>query len=122
MGTYGSGQPRRHTELQGGRAGGLLRSWDHRTSSPSFASASTSPLERKPIPEGIHVMNTLETIVLGLVVSWLVSLTFVLILIVRQIGLITVRFDLTPGPDIPLSDGPEVGTTIPEGLLERLAD
>lgn len=66
-------------------------------------------------------MNTLETVVVGLVVSWLLVLTLIVILIVRQIGLITLRFEFVSGTEIPLSDGPDIGTAIPQGVLEKLS-
>jgi hypothetical protein len=57
--------------------------------------------------------------------AWLGVLTLVVVLLVRQIGLLTVRLDLAGPSYEPEHDGPEVGSPIPEAVtsvLPRLRD
>lgn len=64
-------------------------------------------------------MSDVELIALGVTALWLVGLTFVVLLLVRQVGLITLRLDM-PGQTTQLpSNGPDAGTVLSAAVLER---
>jgi hypothetical protein len=62
-------------------------------------------------------MNTLETMALIVVGLWLGALTLVVILSVRQIGLLSVRLSRVNGTFSFADDGPEVGSRVPEEVI-----
>jgi hypothetical protein len=68
-------------------------------------------------------MSTMGTLALVLTSSWLAGVTLLLILVIRQIGLLTVRLDhirseSIVGPHLDVAnDGPEVGSGVPEEVL-----
>jgi hypothetical protein len=65
-------------------------------------------------------MSTLAIAALVLACIWLGVLTLVVVLLVRQIGLLTVRLSVA-GDTISLDDdGPEVGSSIPEAVASVL--
>ena len=67
-------------------------------------------------------MSALAIAALVLVCIWLGVLTLVVILLVRQIGLLTVRLSVA-GEATPLdNDGPEIGSIVPEDVAEVLPD
>jgi hypothetical protein len=67
-------------------------------------------------------MSALAVAALVLVCIWLGVLTLVVILLVRQIGLLTVRLSVA-GEATPLdNDGPEIGSSVPEDVAEVLPD
>lgn len=65
-------------------------------------------------------MNGLSIVVLGLVGLWLALLTFVLILVIRQIALLTVRLSVNGQAFSLANDGPEVGSNVSEEILSTL--
>jgi thiol-disulfide isomerase/thioredoxin len=64
-------------------------------------------------------VNNLEVAALALTGLWLGVLTIVVVLLVRQLGLVTLRLELG-GLSTPPSDGPDIGTSIPHEVSERL--
>jgi hypothetical protein len=67
-------------------------------------------------------MSALAIAALVLVCIWLGVLTLVVILLVRQIGLLTVRLSVA-GEATPLdNDGPEIGSSVPEDVAVVLPD
>jgi hypothetical protein len=67
-------------------------------------------------------MSALAIAALVLVCVWLGVLTLVVILLVRQIGLLTVRLSVA-GEATPLdNDGPEIGSSVPEDVAVVLPD
>ena len=67
-------------------------------------------------------MSALAIAALVLVCIWLGVLTLVVVLLVRQIGLLTVRLSVA-GEATPLDDdGPEVGSSVPEDVEAVLPD
>ena len=67
-------------------------------------------------------MSTLASAALVLICIWLGVLTLVVVLVVRQIGLLTVRLSVA-GEATPLDDdGPEVGSSLPEDVISVLPD
>ena len=67
-------------------------------------------------------MSALAIAALVLVCIWLGVLTLVVVLLVRQIGLLTVRLSVA-GEAIPLdNDGPEIGSSVPEDVAVVLPD
>lgn len=67
-------------------------------------------------------MSDLELVVLVLVATWLGVLTLVTLLVVRQIGLITLRLDLAHQPGSLPADGLDIGTEIPAPVAEDLPE
>lgn len=66
-------------------------------------------------------MTGLETALVVVVAVWLAVISFVLILVVRQIGLLTVRVSFA-APEVPVDEvGLPVGTEIPEHVLEGVS-
>jgi hypothetical protein len=67
-------------------------------------------------------MSTLAIAALVLVCIWLGVLTLVVVLLVRQIGLLTVRLSVV-GQGLSLdNDGPDVGSSIPDDVASALPD
>ena len=67
-------------------------------------------------------MSALAIAALVLVCIWLGVLTLVVVLLVRQIGLLTVRLSVA-GEATPLdNDGPEIGSSVPEEVAAVLPD
>ncbi len=67
-------------------------------------------------------MSGLEVTALVLVSAWLGILSLVVVLLVRQIGLITVRLSLVSEPFSLDDGGPEMGSRIPDGVLSVLPE
>jgi hypothetical protein len=65
-------------------------------------------------------MSALAIAALVLVCIWLGALTLVVVLLVRQIGLLTVRLSIAGEAASLDDDGPEVGTSIPETVASVL--
>ncbi len=65
-------------------------------------------------------MSGLALTALILVCAWLGVLTLVVVLLVRQIGLLTVRLSLAGEDILPDNDGPEVGGEIPDEVALAL--
>jgi hypothetical protein len=63
-------------------------------------------------------MSALAIVALVLVCAWLGVLTFVVVLLVRQIGLLTVRLSVATQAISLDDDGPEVGSALPEDVAE----
>lgn len=67
-------------------------------------------------------MSALAVAALVLVCIWLGALTLVVVLLVRQIGLLTVRLSIASEAMSLDDDGPEVGSGIPEVVASVLPD
>ncbi len=65
-------------------------------------------------------MSGLELALVVAAVVWLSLLTFVILLLVRQIGLITVRLDRERDDARPVSDGLEMGSEVPAQVAELI--
>jgi hypothetical protein len=64
-------------------------------------------------------MNGLETAALVLVALWLGSLTLLVVLVIRQVALLTERVD-RPGAIHVMEDGPALGSRAPDEVLASL--
>lgn len=67
-------------------------------------------------------MSALAIAALVLVCAWLGVLTFVVVLLVRQIGLLTVRLSMAAQAMSLDDDGPEIGSTLPEDVAEVMPE
>ena len=67
-------------------------------------------------------MSALAIAALVLVCAWLGVLTFVVMLLVRQVGLLTVRVSIATRATSLDEDGPEIGTTLPEDVAEVMPE
>ena len=67
-------------------------------------------------------MSALAIAALVLVCLWLGVLTLVVVLLVRQIGLLTVRLSVSGQVSSLDDDGPEVGSAVPEHVASVLLD
>jgi hypothetical protein len=67
-------------------------------------------------------MSALAIAALVLVCLWLGVLTLVVVLLVRQIGLLTVRLSVSSQGSSLDDDGPEVGSAVPEYVASVLLD
>ena len=67
-------------------------------------------------------MSALAVAALVLVCVWLGVLTLVAVLLVRQVGLLTLRLSVAGQALAVENDGPEVGTNIPEDVTSALPD
>ena len=67
-------------------------------------------------------MSALAVAALVLVCVWLGALTLVAVLLVRQVGLLTLRLSAAGQALAVENDGPEVGTNIPEDVTSALPD
>src|SRR5215213_1017214 len=67
-------------------------------------------------------MSALAIVALVLACVWLGVLTFVVVLLVRQVGLLTVRLSIATQAISLDDDGPEVGSALPEDVAEVMPD
>lgn len=67
-------------------------------------------------------MSGLAIAALALVGIWLGALTLVVVLLVRQVGLLTIRFSAAAQSLSPDNDGPEVGSDVPEDVTSALPE
>ena len=67
-------------------------------------------------------MSPLAIAALVLVCAWLGVLTFVVVLLVRQVGLLTVRVSIATRATSLDEDGPEIGTSLPEDVAEVMPE
>jgi hypothetical protein len=67
-------------------------------------------------------MSPLAIAALILVCAWLGVLTFVVVLLVRQVGLLTVRVSIATRATSLDEDGPEIGTSLPEDVAEVMPE
>jgi hypothetical protein len=67
-------------------------------------------------------MSALQIAALVLVCAWLGVLTFVVVLLVRQVGLLTVRLSMATQAISLDDDGPEIGSTLPEDVAEVMPE
>jgi hypothetical protein len=67
-------------------------------------------------------MSALAIAALVLVCAWLGVLTFVVVLLVRQIGLLTVRLSMATQAISLDDDGPEIGSSLPEDVAEVMPE
>ena len=67
-------------------------------------------------------MSALAIAALVLVCAWLGILTFVVMLLVRQVGLLTVRLSMAAQAMSLDDDGPEIGSRLPEDVAEVMPD
>jgi hypothetical protein len=67
-------------------------------------------------------MSALAIAALVLVCAWLGVLTFVVMLLVRQVGLLTVRVSIATRATSLDEDGPEIGTSLPEDVAEVMPE
>lgn len=67
-------------------------------------------------------MSALAIAALVLVCAWLGVLTFVVMLLVRQVGLLTVRVTMATQAMSLDDDGPEVGSSLPEDVAEVMPE
>ena len=67
-------------------------------------------------------MSALAIVALVLVCVWLGVLTFVVMLLVRQVGLLTVRLSMATQAMSLNDDGPEIGTNLPEDVDEVMPE
>jgi hypothetical protein len=65
-------------------------------------------------------MDALRTIALGLAGLWLGILTVVVVLVVRQIALLTARLSMTDGETFLANDGPLLDMAVPQEALAML--
>jgi hypothetical protein len=67
-------------------------------------------------------VSSLETVALVLVAAWLALISVLVLLLVRQVGLITVRLDRARSAGAPVADGLAVGEHLPPEVTDRLPD
>jgi hypothetical protein len=67
-------------------------------------------------------MSALAIAALVLVCAWLGILTFVVMLLVRQVGLLTVRISMATQAMSLDDDGPEIGSSLPEDVAEVMPE
>lgn len=67
-------------------------------------------------------MSGLELVALVAAGIWMAILSLVLVLVVRQLGVLTVRLDATSPVTARSDDGPEIGSTVPEEVVEALPE
>jgi hypothetical protein len=67
-------------------------------------------------------MSALAIAALVLVCAWLGVLTFVVMLLVRQVGLLTVRLTMATQAMSLNDDGPEIGSSLPEDVAEVMPE
>jgi hypothetical protein len=67
-------------------------------------------------------MSTLAIAALVLVCAWLGVLTFVVVLLVRQVGLLTVRVTTATQAMSLDDDGPDIGSSLPEDVAEVMPE
>jgi len=67
-------------------------------------------------------MSALAIVALVLACIWLGVLTFVVMLLVRQVGLLTVRLTMATQTMSLDDDGPEIGSSLPEDVAEMMPE
>lgn len=67
-------------------------------------------------------MSALAIAALVLVCAWLGILTLVVVLLVRQVGLLTVRLSMATQTMSLDEDGPEIGSSLPEDVAEVMPE
>jgi hypothetical protein len=67
-------------------------------------------------------MSALAIAALVLVCTWLGILTFVVMLLVRQVGLLTVRVSMATQAMSLDDDGPDIGSSLPEDVAEVMPE
>jgi hypothetical protein len=67
-------------------------------------------------------LSTLAIAALVLVCAWLGVLTFVVVLLVRQVGLLTVRVTTATQAMSLDDDGPDIGSSLPEDVAEVMPE
>jgi hypothetical protein len=67
-------------------------------------------------------MSALAIAALVLVCAWLGVLTFVVMLLVRQVGLLTVRLSMATQAMSLDDDGPDIGSSLPEDVAEVMPE
>jgi hypothetical protein len=67
-------------------------------------------------------VSGLEIAVVALVAVWLGVLTIGVLLCIRQIALLTLRFDRSVNGFSVANDGPDVGTRVPDELVTRIPE
>jgi hypothetical protein len=67
-------------------------------------------------------MSALAIVALVLVCAWLGVLTFVVMLLVRQVGLLTVRLSMATQALSLDDDGPAIGSSLPEDVADVMPD
>jgi hypothetical protein len=67
-------------------------------------------------------MSALAIVALVLVCAWLGALTFVVMLLVRQVGLLTVRLSIATQAISLDEDGPEIGSSLPADVAEVMPE
>jgi hypothetical protein len=67
-------------------------------------------------------MSALAIAALVLVCAWLGILTFVVMLLVRQVGLLTVRLSMATRAMSLDDDGPDIGSSLPEDVAEVMPE
>jgi hypothetical protein len=68
-------------------------------------------------------MTPIQVVALVVACVWLAALTLVVLLLVRQLGLVTLRLDLVGGGQAPMpADGPEIGEALPAEVTDRLPE
>jgi hypothetical protein len=67
-------------------------------------------------------MSALAIVALVLVCAWLGVLTFVVMLLVRQVGLLTVRLSMATQAISLDDDGPAIGSSLPEDVAEVMPE
>ena len=67
-------------------------------------------------------MNNLATVAMILMAAWLVVLTLLLLLSIRQIGILTVRLSMNGERFSVDQDGPEIGSDLPVEVIKIVPD
>lgn len=65
-------------------------------------------------------MNSLETLALVVATLWLVALTVAVVLVIRQIGLLTIRLTYSAPHGVADEHGPAIGSSVPETAASLL--
>jgi hypothetical protein len=79
-------------------------------------------MERHSTPRGKKEdsVTGIEVVALSVAAAWLGLLTIVTLLVVRQIGLITLRLDVVDQPGLAPGDGLDIGLEVPEEATQHL--
>lgn len=67
-------------------------------------------------------MSDVEVVAVTVLAAWMALLTLACLLLVRQLGLITVRLDRDNAGPAPVDDGPDVGAAVPAEVSVLLPD
>jgi hypothetical protein len=65
-------------------------------------------------------VNSLETLALVVATLWLVALTVAVVLVIRQIGLLTIRLTYSAPHGVADEHGPAIGSSVPETAASLL--